>query len=218
MSAATRPLAVVADPIPLPRAPRPERSVLGALLADGEVFGRLRPLLGADDFDSALGRACWRAASRLAEAGAAVDLVTLTAELERAGELAAVGGAGVVAELAEGLPDPANVEHYALLVKDAAVRRQAVELGLRLSRDAADPTLPAGATVAAVRDALAGLQARLSSEAVPETGDLASLDTVALWRAREAAEQALVLVDLPALRERVRACRAETARRNGGTR
>lgn len=207
---------MVRDTLKLPRAPRQESAVIEAILADGGVFARLQPVIGAGDFDSALGRACWRAASRLASAGTGIDLVTMIAELERAGELAAIGGAAAVAELAEGLADTANAEHYAGLVKAASVRRQAVELGLRLSRDATDPTLPADATLEAVRDALASLRARLGCDGVAD--DLAALDTVGLWRAREAAEQALVLVDLPQLRERVRACRAEVARRNGGGR
>ena len=101
-----------------------ERAVLGALLADGEAFARVEPILGAEDFDTDLGRACWRAAGRLARSGVAVDLITLTAELERAGDLAGVGGVAVVAELAEGLPDPANVEHYAGILKQGGVKRE----------------------------------------------------------------------------------------------
>ena len=94
-----------------------ERAVLGALLADDEAFARVEPILTAEDFDTDLGRACWRAAGRLARSGVAVDLVTLTAELERAGDLAGIGGAAEVSGLAEGLPDPANVEYYAGILR-----------------------------------------------------------------------------------------------------
>jgi replicative DNA helicase len=183
------------------------------LLAGGS-FEEVKAIITAADFESVRCAAVFRACATRNAAGKPCDVVLVTRELEAAGELSSVGGAAGVSELAGEIPDPANLRFYAEAVLDASLRRQAVEAGLRLTRDAADATLPADATLDAVRDALAGLQARLAGEAALDT--LASLDTVALWRAREAAEQALVLVDVPALRERVRACRAETARRNGG--
>jgi replicative DNA helicase len=104
-----------------------ERALLGALLADDEAFARVEPILQEKDFSAEVGRACWRAAGRLARLGVGIDLVSLSAELERVGDLGIVGGAGAVAALAEGLPDTVNVEHYAALVKRAAIKR---ELGM----------------------------------------------------------------------------------------
>ena len=114
-----------------------ERAVLGALLADAEAFARVEPILDAEDFSTDLGRACWRAAGRLARAGAAVDVVTLTADLELAGDLGRVGGAAAVSELAEGLPDPANVEHYAAILKGAGVKRELATFARWLGAEAA---------------------------------------------------------------------------------
>ena len=116
-----------------------ERAVLGALLADPMAFARVEPVLNEQHFDSALGRACWRGAGRLARAGTPIDLITLTADLERAGELVAVGGAVAVAELADGLPDTANVEHYAFLVVNAATKRELRDVARWLADAAVRP-------------------------------------------------------------------------------
>lgn len=116
-----------------------ERALLGALLADDEAFARVEPILNAEDFDTELGRACYRAGGRLARSGVAIDLVTLTAELERAGDLASVGGAAVVAELTDGLPDAANVEHHAEIMRQAGVKRHLASFAGWLSSKASNP-------------------------------------------------------------------------------
>src|ERR1700677_11853 len=56
----------------------------------------------------------------------AIDLVTLTEQLQRVGELESVGGAAYVSQLMDGVPRITNVEHYARIVKEKSVLRSLI--------------------------------------------------------------------------------------------
>jgi replicative DNA helicase len=56
----------------------------------------------------------------------AIDLVTLTEELNRKGDLEASGGAPYLASLADGMPKVSNIEHYARIVKEKAILRNLI--------------------------------------------------------------------------------------------
>ena len=62
----------------------------------------------------------------LAEVQQAIDLITLTEELHRRGDLEAAGGAPYLASLADGMPKVSNVEHYARIVKEKAMLRNLI--------------------------------------------------------------------------------------------
>jgi len=62
----------------------------------------------------------------LGESQQAIDLVTLTEELHRKGDLEASGGAPYLAALADGMPKVSNVEHYARIVKEKAILRNLI--------------------------------------------------------------------------------------------
>ena len=62
----------------------------------------------------------------LNERAQAIDFVTLKEELNRNGELDAVGGPAYVASLADGVPRATNVEFYARIVKEKATLRNLI--------------------------------------------------------------------------------------------
>src|SRR5438552_5510040 len=62
----------------------------------------------------------------LGEGQQAIDLVTLTEELNRKGDLEASGGAPYLAALADGMPKVSNIEHYARIVKEKAILRNLI--------------------------------------------------------------------------------------------
>ncbi len=62
----------------------------------------------------------------LGEVQQAIDLVTLTEELNRKGDLEASGGAPYLASLADGMPKVTNIEHYARIVKEKAILRNLI--------------------------------------------------------------------------------------------
>ncbi len=113
------------DPIAesLPHSDEAERSLLGAVLLDNHLFERAQEILSAASFYSGRHEKIFRAIQSLAEANSAYDIVTVRAALERAGDLEAIGGAAYLAELLEGVPRSANVEHYARIVKEGEIRR-----------------------------------------------------------------------------------------------
>jgi replicative DNA helicase len=116
-----------------------EEATLGAVLAAGRLLVEVAALVEEGDFYRPAHRAIWRAILRLADRGQPTDPVTVLAELERAGELAEVGGGPFLHTLVQAVPTVANAAHYAELVADAARRRRVIDLGIRLAHSDADP-------------------------------------------------------------------------------
>jgi replicative DNA helicase len=102
---------------PLPNNLDAERSVLGAILLDNNALNPAIENLRAEDFFLDQHRRVFLKMIALGEAQQAIDLITLTEELHRFGELEAAGGAPYLASLADGMPRVSNVEHFARFVK-----------------------------------------------------------------------------------------------------
>src|SRR5437870_12775426 len=108
---------------PLPNNLDAERSVLGAILLDNHALNAAIENLRAEDFFLDQHRRVFTQMIALGESQQAIDLVTLTEELHRRGDLEAAGGAAYLAQLVDGVPRITNVEHYARIVKEKAILR-----------------------------------------------------------------------------------------------
>lgn len=113
-----------------------ERAVLGALLLDADAM--LRAVEHVDDtmFYREGHRRIFRAAAALVERGAAVDVLTLTDELERRGELAQCGGREYLSFLVDAVPTVANVEFHARIVREKATLRRLIETSTEIVHEA----------------------------------------------------------------------------------
>src|SRR2546422_8789324 len=111
---------------PLPNNLDAERSVLGAILLDNNALNPAIEHLRPDDFFMDQHKRVFTQMIALAESQQAIDLVTLTEELNRKGDLEASGGAPYVASLADGMPKVSNIEHYARIVKEKAILRNLI--------------------------------------------------------------------------------------------
>ena len=111
---------------PLPNNLDAERSVLGAILLDNNALNTAIETLRPDDFFLDQHRRVFTQMIALAEVQQAIDLITLTEELHRRGDLEAAGGAPYLASLADGMPKVSNVEHYARIVKEKALLRNLI--------------------------------------------------------------------------------------------
>src|ERR1700739_536402 len=108
---------------PMPQNVEAERSILGAILLDNHALNTAIEKLKPTDFFHDHHRRIYQQMIALGEAQQAIDLVTLTEQLQRSGELESVGGAAYVAQLMDGVPRITNVEHYARIVKEKALLR-----------------------------------------------------------------------------------------------
>jgi len=111
---------------PLPSNLDAERSILGAILLDNNALNAAIEALKPEDFFLDQHRRVFNQMISLGENQQAIDLVTLTEELHRRGELEAAGGAPYLASLADGMPRVSNVQHYARIVKEKAVLRNLI--------------------------------------------------------------------------------------------
>src|SRR6267143_6620221 len=108
---------------PLPQNLEAERAVLGALLLENNALNAAIENLRPEEFFLDQHRRIFTQMIVLAESQQAIDLVILTEELRRRGELEAAGGAPYLASLADGMPRVTNVSHYARIVKEKWVLR-----------------------------------------------------------------------------------------------
>jgi replicative DNA helicase len=111
---------------PLPQNADAERSVLGAILLDNHVINAAIEKLKPEDFFLDQHRRIFNHMIQLAEAQQAIDLVTLSDQLHRKGELEAAGGAAYLAQLVDGVPRISNLEHYARIIKEKALLRNLI--------------------------------------------------------------------------------------------
>jgi replicative DNA helicase len=101
-----------------------EMTILGAMLVEPVAIIDATMLLKTDDFALDSHRKIYSAMLQLAEAGHAVDIVTVTDHLSKKKELDSVGGLPYLASLSEGLPRKLSIESYVRIVRDKSLMRQ----------------------------------------------------------------------------------------------
>jgi len=106
-----------------------EQSVLGAMLVNPNAITAVVESLSADDFYRDTHRLIYGAVLTLYDRGEEVDVVTLSAQLEREGVLERAGGREFVHALAEFVPAAANAAHYAGIVREQSVLRGLIRVG-----------------------------------------------------------------------------------------
>ncbi len=101
-----------------------EEAVVGAVLINPEAYYDLAQFLQADDFYIHRHRWIWEAFTRLHEKRIPLDFLTVTEELQSAGQLAEIGGPAYLTALLNQVPTSLHAEAYGRMVEAAAIRRR----------------------------------------------------------------------------------------------
>lgn len=109
-----------------------EQSVLGGMLLSKDAIADVVEKLRSADFYRPAHQAVYDAILELYGKGEPADAVTVSAELERAGELRRVGGAPYLHTLISTVPTAANAGYYAEIVAEKAILRRLVTAGTRI--------------------------------------------------------------------------------------
>jgi len=134
---------------PLPQSPDAERAVLGSILINNAAMDRVALLVDTEDFFRDAHRTIFATMKRLAESVKEIDPLTLRERLSASAQLEQVGGSAYVASLVDKIPDIANVERYAQIVREKADLRRLIVIGNKLMRAALDTDGVPAAEIAA---------------------------------------------------------------------
>ena len=127
-----------------PQSIQAEASVLGSMIIHSPAIDVVVQITQSEHFYRPAHQTIYQVLLEMSSAGKPVDLVTMRDELERRGQLEAVGGVEYLVMLAEGVPSAANVEYYAKIVRDKALLRQLIVVGTQLVQEAFDTHEEAG--------------------------------------------------------------------------
>ncbi|SDI68260.1 primary replicative DNA helicase [Ferrimonas sediminum] len=105
-----------------------EQSVLGGLMLNNDVFDQVAERVVKEDFYSRSHQFIYAAMSQLLENGHPLDLVTVSEELNRLGELDNVGGIAYLSDISRNTPSVANIVAYAEIVRERAVVREMIKV------------------------------------------------------------------------------------------
>ncbi|MCX4096400.1 replicative DNA helicase [Nocardia sp. alder85J] len=109
-----------------------EQSVLGGMLLSKDAIADVVEVLRPGDFYRPAHQAVYDAILDLYGRGEPADPVTVSAALDRRGELKRIGGPPYLVTLTQTVPTAANASYYAEIVAEKAILRRLVEAGTRI--------------------------------------------------------------------------------------
>jgi replicative DNA helicase len=109
-----------------------EQSVLGGMLLSKDAIADVVEILRPDDFYRPAHQTVYDCILDLYGRGEPADAVTVSAELQRRGDLIRLGGAPYLHTLIATVPTAANAAYYAEIVSEKAILRRLVQAGTHI--------------------------------------------------------------------------------------
>lgn len=113
-----------------------EEAVLGAVMIEQNAINEVIDILKDESFYVDAHQRIWRAIRLLFQNQAPIDLLTVTEQLKKNGELDSVGGPFFVAQLTNKIGSAANVEYHARLIAEKHIQRQLISTSSEIIKDA----------------------------------------------------------------------------------
>ncbi len=177
-----------------PHSVEAEESVLGSVLMSAEAVNVALEKLQPEDFYRPVHQVIFQAVADLFNGNQPIDAITVTEELRRASALERIGGVVFLTSLIDAVPTASNIDYYAGIVEEHALRR-------RLMRAAGDISALASTMDESIIEVLDRSEQVVFGVAEQRVGDgLAPIDPLlgpAIERAEELNRQGLDITGLP---------------------
>jgi replicative DNA helicase len=111
-----------------------EEAVLGALMLEREAYHEISALINENSFYDERHRKIFKAIKSLFAASNPVDILTVTSELRKQGNLDAAGGAFYVTNLTSRVASGANIEFHAAIIQQKYLERETIRLTSEISK------------------------------------------------------------------------------------
>ncbi|MDD6209323.1 MAG: replicative DNA helicase [Bacteroidales bacterium] len=123
-----------------PQARELEEAVLGAIMLEKDGYSIVSDLLKPESFYEKSHEKIYAAIVDLASAQRPIDMLTVTEQLRKRGELDEVGGAGYIAELTGKVGSAAHVEFHARIIAQKYLARELITFSSGVQNKAFDET------------------------------------------------------------------------------
>jgi len=133
----------IKDKSPIERVPpqniEAEMAVLGSMLIEEDAINQAVELINEECFYKDIHKRIFSCMIKLVSKNKAVDLITLSEELKKIGELEEIGGVSYLTTLANAVPTAANIRHYARIVKEKSILRSLINSATQIVSKAYEP-------------------------------------------------------------------------------
>src|SRR5262245_59340314 len=117
-----------------------EEAILGALMLEKDALTSVIDILHPDSFYKDTHKTIFQAIRRLFEKSEPIDILTVTNELRKSGELDIVGGPFAITPLTNRVASAANIEYHARIVLQKHIQRELIRISSETIRDAFEDT------------------------------------------------------------------------------
>jgi replicative DNA helicase len=123
-----------------PQAVDLEEAVLGALMIEKDALSAVVDILHPESFYKEAHQRIYQAILDLFKNSEPIDMLTVTSQLRKAGEIELAGGPGYIADLTYKVNSAANIEYHARVVTEHALKRALITVSSEVLRDAYEDT------------------------------------------------------------------------------
>jgi replicative DNA helicase len=119
-----------------PQAIEMEEAVLGSVLLESEAFDTISTICKVEHFYKEQNGLIYKAILSIASRHEPIDILTVSQELKRTGDLELVGGSYYVSSLTNRIASTANIERHARIVAQMYYKREMILIGTRMIQQA----------------------------------------------------------------------------------
>lgn len=123
-----------------PQARDLEEAVLGGMMLDKNAVAEVIDILKPDSFYVEAHQHIFQAIHDLFAKSQPVDILTVTEQLRKNGQLTAVGGPYYVTQLTNRVGSTANIEHHARIISEKYILRELIQTSNKIIKDAYEET------------------------------------------------------------------------------
>lgn len=117
----------------VPHSREAEEAVVGAVFINPEVYYDVAQFLSADDFYIHRHKWIWESFTSLHEQRIPIDLLTVSNELDKRGQLGELGGPAYLTALVNQVPSSLNAESYGRIVEGHSIRRKMIDAANKIA-------------------------------------------------------------------------------------
>jgi replicative DNA helicase len=123
-----------------PQAVPLEEAVLGAIMLEKDALTVVLDILRPSSFYTDAHQLIFKAMMRLFEKSHPIDMLTVTEELKKSGELDAAGGAYYLVELTNKVASAANIEYHARIIAQKFIQRELIQVSSKIIKSSFEDT------------------------------------------------------------------------------